>query len=69
MAGLPYKDGVLAKPVNVSNIASQVILSGLASYLELDTVLSLEDALNILEVHQVAEYNKQLVQRNDNSDS
>ena len=44
-------------------------MSGLASYLELDTVLSLEDALNILEVHQVAEYNKQLVQRNDNSDS
>ncbi|MCX8745407.1 hypothetical protein J3U68_08295 [Snodgrassella sp. B3882] len=44
-------------------LASQVMLSGLASYIELDTVLSLEDALNILEVHQVAEYNKQLVQK------
>nr|WP_303803640.1 hypothetical protein [Snodgrassella alvi] len=41
-------------------------MTGLASYLELDTVLSLEDALNILEVHQVAEYNKQLVQKYGN---
>jgi hypothetical protein len=41
-------------------------MSGLASYIELDTVLSLEDALNILEVHQVNEYNKQLVQKYGN---
>jgi hypothetical protein len=56
----------LARTVNVSNIASQVIMSGLASYIELDTVLSLEDALNILEVHQITEYNKQLVQKYGN---
>jgi hypothetical protein len=41
-------------------------MSGLASYIELDTVLSLEDALNIMEVHQVTEYNKQLVQKYGN---
>ncbi|WP_144366002.1 hypothetical protein [Snodgrassella communis] len=56
----------MARTVNVSNIASQVIMSRLASYIELDTVLSLEDALNILEVHQVNEYNKQLVQKYGN---
>ncbi|WP_171334467.1 hypothetical protein [Acinetobacter stercoris] len=41
-------------------MASAVLESGLASYCELDSVLSLEDALNILEVHQVMQYNQHI---------
>ena len=39
----------------------QALQTGLVSYVELDTVLGLEDALNIIEVHQVAEHNKMLL--------
>ena len=52
--------------MNVSKIASQVLNTGLATYVELDTVLGLEDALNVIEVHQVAEYNKQVIEQNGN---
>ena len=47
----------------MSKVVNQVMLSGLATYAELDSILGLEDALNILEVHQVSEYNKQVVQK------
>ena len=36
----------------------QALQTGLVSYVELDSVLSLEDALDIIEVHQVAKENE-----------
>ncbi|WP_432784674.1 hypothetical protein AAEX37_01953 [Oligella sp. MSHR50489EDL] len=44
-------------------MAAIAITEGLATYVELDTVLGLEDLLNILEVHHVHTYNKQLVDK------
>lgn len=63
---MPFREGVLAQTVNVSSLTSQVITAGLASYVELDSVLGLEDVLNILEVYQVSEHNKMLVNKYDN---
>lgn len=60
--GLPLKDGALAKCVNVSNTVFQALQTGLVSYVELDSVLGLEDALNIIEVHQVAKNNERIIQ-------
>ncbi|CDH33899.1 hypothetical protein [Xenorhabdus bovienii] len=48
--------------MNVSSVAYQVITSGYATYSELSTIYSLEDALNLIEVHQVSEYNKRLIE-------
>lgn len=61
-AGLPIKDGVLAKCSNVSNTVFQALQTGLVSYVELDSVLGLEDALNIIEVDQVAKNNERTIQ-------
>lgn len=36
----------------------QALQTGLVSFVELDTVLGLEDALDIIEVHQVAKENQ-----------
>ena len=36
----------------------QALQTGLVSYVELDTVLGLEDALDIIEAHQVAKENQ-----------
>lgn len=52
------KEDALAKCSNVSTTVFQALQTGLVSYVELDSVLSLEDALDIIEVHQVAEENK-----------
>ncbi|MDE1479978.1 hypothetical protein KKJ17_14895 [Xenorhabdus bovienii] len=54
--------------MNVSSVAYQVITSGYATYSELSTIYSLEDALNLIEVHQVSEYNKRLVDELSKSD-
>ncbi|KNZ83876.1 hypothetical protein AKG16_19025 [Morganella morganii] len=59
---MPLKKGVLAEPVNVSVIVKDVVESGYATYTELSTVLGLEDAMNLLEIHQVNEYNKRLIE-------
>jgi len=40
----------------------QALQTGLVSYVELDSVLGLEDALNIIEVHQVAKNNERIIQ-------
>jgi hypothetical protein len=40
----------------------QALQTGLVSYVELDTILGLEDTLNIIEVHQVAKNNEQVMQ-------
>ena len=55
---MPIREDVLAKPVNVSKVVYQVLQTKMATYVELNTVLSLEDALDILEVDQVAKYNE-----------
>ncbi|MDS7935670.1 hypothetical protein RMB03_17385 [Acinetobacter sp. V91_7] len=57
---MPLRAGALAETINISTVASAVLKTGLASYCELDTVLSLEDALNIIEADQVAKYNEQI---------
>lgn len=40
----------------------QALQTGLVSFVELDTVMGLEDALDIIEVHQVAEENKRRIE-------
>ena len=55
---MPIREDVLAKPVNVSKVVYQVLQTKMATYVELNTVLSLEDALDILEVDQVAKHNE-----------
>ena len=65
-AGLPFAKGVLVEAVNVSKVAGQVLATGMCTYIDLDTRLSLEDALNIIEIHQVAEYNKQVIELHGN---
>ena len=52
------KDDALVKSLNVSSTVLQALQTGLVSYVELDSVLSLEDALDIIEVHQVAKENE-----------
>ncbi|EOJ8666981.1 hypothetical protein AB7250_07785 [Providencia stuartii] len=39
----------------------EITCSGLATYTELTTTLGLEDAMNLLEIHHVNEYNKQVM--------
>ena len=52
------KDDALVKSLNVSSTVFQALQTGLVSYVELDSVLSLEDALDVIEVHQVAKENE-----------
>ena len=56
------KDDALVKSLNVSSTVFQALQTGLVSYVELDTVLSLEDALDIIDVHQVAKENERRIQ-------
>ena len=58
----PLKDGVLAETINVSEVAFRALQTGYCTYRELDSVLSLEDALNLIEVSQVASYNKEKIE-------
>lgn len=51
----------MAETLNVSSVAYQVITAKYATLHELSTIYSLEDALNLLEIHQVEAYNKQLM--------
>jgi hypothetical protein len=50
----------MAEPKNVSGVVYQVITAGYASYHELATIYGLEATMNLLEIHQVSEYNKRL---------
>ena len=52
------KDDALVKSLDVSSTVFHALQTGLVSYVELDSVLSLEDALDIIEVHQVAKENE-----------
>lgn len=44
--------------MNVSEVVFRALQTGMCTYTELHTTLGLEAALNIIEVHQVAQYNK-----------
>lgn len=48
----------MAKPVNISEVAYRAIQTGLCTYMDLNTRIGLEDALNIIEVEQVAKHNE-----------
>ncbi|MDC9598782.1 hypothetical protein [Xenorhabdus anantnagensis] len=52
----------MAEPRNVSGIVYQVVTSGHATYHDLSTIYGLESALNLIEIHQVSEYNKRLME-------
>jgi len=41
----------------------QALQTGLVSYVELDTVLSLEDALDVIEAHQVVKENERRLEQ------
>lgn len=55
----------MAETLNVSSVVYQVIVAKSATLHELSTIYSLEDALNLLEIHQVEAYNKQLMELKD----
>lgn len=60
---------MLASPINVSTVAYQVLISRYATLEQLSTVYSLEDALNLIEVYQVENYNKQIIEEINNANS
>ncbi|HEM6868941.1 TPA: hypothetical protein U2I64_001618 [Providencia stuartii] len=51
----------MAETLNVSSVVREIVVSGFATYSELSTTLGLEDAMNLLEIHHVNEYNKQVM--------
>lgn len=54
-------DGALANPINCSSLVMNVVSLGLATYHELSTVYDHEDALDMLEIHEVSEHNRQMI--------
>jgi len=59
----------MARTLNVSPTVFQALKTGLVSYIDLDSYLSLEDALNVIEIHQVAEQNKMVIEELQNAHS
>nr|DAF69046.1 MAG TPA: hypothetical protein [Caudoviricetes sp.] len=55
------KDGVLAKPLNVSETVYRALQTKLCTYHELNTCIGLEGAMRIIEIEQVATYNEQKI--------
>lgn len=66
---MPLNESALASSLNVSRTVYQALTTGLVSYVELDTVLSLEDALNIIEVDRVMKHNENLIKELQNAHS
>lgn len=58
---MPLNTEAFAKCVNMSGEAYYVIHHDLARYAELDSHLTLEDAINLIEFHQVSQHNKALL--------
>jgi len=58
---MPLNQEAFARCVNLSSQAYYVLDNGLATYADLDTHLTLEDALNLIEFHQVSQHNKALL--------
>lgn len=63
---MPLNTAAFAKCVNLSSEAYYVLHNGLATYHELDSHLTLEDAINLIEFHQVSEHNKALLEELNN---
>lgn len=59
---MPLNTEAFAKCVNLSGQAYYILDNGLASYAELDSHLTLEDAITMIEFHQVSEHNKALIE-------
>ena len=61
-SGLSINESLLSKTVNVSDTVFQALQTGLVSYTDLALHLSLEDALNVIEVDLVAKHNKAVIE-------
>lgn len=59
---LPLNQDAFAKCVNLSSEAYYCLHHKLATYAELDTVLTLEDAFNLIEFHRVSTHNDALLE-------
>lgn len=59
---MPLSQAAFAQCANLSREAYYVLHNNLASYHELSTDLSLEDAFNLIEFHQVSKHNTQLME-------
>lgn len=59
---MPLNTEAFAKCVNLSGQAYYILDNSLASYAELDSHLTLEDAITMIEFHQVSEHNKALIE-------
>lgn len=58
---MPLNSEAFARCVNLSSQAYFVLENRLATYSELDTHLTLEDAVTMIELHQVSEHNRALM--------
>jgi hypothetical protein len=58
---MPLNTEAFARCVNLSAQAYYVLDNGLATYAELDSHLTLEDAITMIEFHQVSAHNKALI--------
>lgn len=58
---MPLNTEAFARCVNLSAQAYYVLDNGLAAYADLDSHLTLEDAITMIEFHQVSAHNKALI--------
>lgn len=58
---MPLNTEAFARCANLSGQAFYVLDNGLATYAELDSHLTLEDAITMIEFHQVSAHNKALI--------
>lgn len=59
---MPLNEAAFARCENLSREAYYVLHYGLASYVDLDQHLTLEDTVNLIEFHCVSEHNKALLE-------
>lgn len=59
---IPLNEAAFASCENLSKEAYYILYHGLATYAELDSQLTLEDAITLIEFHRVAEHNKALLE-------
>lgn len=63
---MPLNMEAFARCANLSEQAYYVLHNGLASYADLDSRLTLEDAVTMIEFHQVSQHNKALLKELEN---
>ena len=59
---MPLNQEAFARCVNLSSEAYYCLNHSLATYAELDTHLTLEDAFNLIEFHRVSTHNENLLE-------